>query len=326
MEYSDTEFRTKPIGIDGIPSAIEQITLCTEPEIRLGRELFPFGNMEDEGVSYWESSDGLEYDSLNVFSGSRSILLNASNSEALFDRTLPFTSDELSFNAMIRTADCDSAYVVLEFYNSYNSWYSSSELASQAVYGTSDWTEVSLDLLRPDNADYFKFSLVLVGQSETSTANIDDVHLVAWDNWQSDMPIDIPYPNDYYWLQLRDTVESDLIRVRYTSTALTPQVPVENDSDVTNIVSNVRNYPNPFNPSTKIQFSLKERCNDLKVSVYNIKGQRIRTLYRGLADQGLHTVEWDGKDKNHKDSATGIYFYRVKANGDNRIGKMLMLK
>ena len=66
-------------------------------------------------------------------------------------------------------------------------------------------------------------------------------------------------------------------------------------------------YPNPFNPETTISYSLKA---DSKVSlfIYNIKGQKVRSLVNGHIQAGFHTVTWNGKDENDKNVSSGIYF------------------
>lgn len=88
-----------------------------------------------------------------------------------------------------------------------------------------------------------------------------------------------------------------------------------------------QNYPNPFNPITKISFAVNEpSCIDL--DVYNIKGQKVRTL---ISDQqfenGLYQIQWNGKDDQSKSVASGVYFYRLRVNGQYlSVRKCLLLK
>ncbi len=86
------------------------------------------------------------------------------------------------------------------------------------------------------------------------------------------------------------------------------------------------NYPNPFNPTTKISFSIP---NDSKVnlSVYNIKGQKVRTLIHDDIEKGKHEIVWNSKDNNGKRTSSGVYFYKLEVNGKTKgIKKMLLLK
>ena len=86
------------------------------------------------------------------------------------------------------------------------------------------------------------------------------------------------------------------------------------------------NYPNPFNPTTTISFSVTQNSDFVTLEVYNIKGQKVKTLYSGTADVGEHTVIWEGKDNNDKPVSSGIYFYKLKTNNKELTRKMLMMK
>ncbi len=85
------------------------------------------------------------------------------------------------------------------------------------------------------------------------------------------------------------------------------------------------NFPNPFNPDTNIRFSLS-RESDVRLEIYNQKGQKVRTLSRERFAAGTHSLVWNGKDDAAKDCASGIYFYRLKTDGYVKSRKMLLLK
>ena len=91
------------------------------------------------------------------------------------------------------------------------------------------------------------------------------------------------------------------------------------------LISNLTNFPNPFNPSTKISFSLKNSSN-VKLTVYNIKGQRVTTLVDKHFENGAHTVTWNGKDSNNRSVASGIYFFKITAGKSSAMKKMLLIK
>ena len=87
-----------------------------------------------------------------------------------------------------------------------------------------------------------------------------------------------------------------------------------------------QNYPNPFNPSTTISFSIPKESK-VELTVYNIKGQKVRTLAHGKFDKGYHQIIWNSKDDKGKSTASGIYFYKLKVNGkDKSVRKCLLLK
>lgn len=86
-----------------------------------------------------------------------------------------------------------------------------------------------------------------------------------------------------------------------------------------------QNYPNPFNPTTEISFSIPNRGH-VELSVYNSLGQRVTTLVDGVRDGGDQTVTWNGTDQSGNSVASGVYFYRLKADGYSDSKKMLLLK
>ncbi len=86
-----------------------------------------------------------------------------------------------------------------------------------------------------------------------------------------------------------------------------------------------QNYPNPFNPSTEISFTLPTK-SDVTLSVYNTLGQRVKTIVDGECPAGDYTVTWDGKDNGGNAVSTGVYFYRLTADGVTESKKMMLLK
>lgn len=85
------------------------------------------------------------------------------------------------------------------------------------------------------------------------------------------------------------------------------------------------NYPNPFNPNTMITFDLPARLNT-EVTVWNLLGQKVRTLHSGELRAGQHTLSFNGRDENGLPLPSGIYFYRVKAGHFVSTRKMMLLK
>jgi len=86
------------------------------------------------------------------------------------------------------------------------------------------------------------------------------------------------------------------------------------------------NFPNPFNPTTTIHFSTTENSVKTELTIYNMKGQKVKTLINEHLSAGYHSIEWSGKDDTGSEVASGLYFYKMKAGKYNSIKKMLMLK
>jgi hypothetical protein len=102
---------------------------------------------------------------------------------------------------------------------------------------------------------------------------------------------------------------------------------VSTDDEAVSIATKLNgNYPNPFNPTTTISFSLQNNSN-VQLEIYNIKGQRVKQLLSYQLSAGNHSVVWDGRDDNNFPVSSGIYFYKLEI--DNReitTKKCLLLK
>jgi hypothetical protein len=92
-----------------------------------------------------------------------------------------------------------------------------------------------------------------------------------------------------------------------------------------NNFSDVQLFPNPFNPATTIRFAVQEPAR-VKLQIFNLRGELVRTLADGELSRGLHEKRWNGRDNAGRQAASGLYFYRLQIG--NRIfnGRMQMLK
>ena len=86
-----------------------------------------------------------------------------------------------------------------------------------------------------------------------------------------------------------------------------------------------QNYPNPFNPGTYISYSLPVPGR-VELSIYNVRGQLVRTLVDHAQPAGQHLAQWDGRDTRGQLATSGIYFYRLTANGWSQAKKMILMK
>lgn len=87
----------------------------------------------------------------------------------------------------------------------------------------------------------------------------------------------------------------------------------------------LQNFPNPFNPETSIRFSLPKHSY-VKVTIYNLLGQKIRQLVTQRYAAGEHVVKWDGRDGFRANVNSGIYLYKIKAGDFTAIRKMILVK
>lgn len=87
----------------------------------------------------------------------------------------------------------------------------------------------------------------------------------------------------------------------------------------------LQNYPNPFNPRTTIYYKLG-KASDVRLTIFNMLGQQIRTLVNQKQSAGRQIVHWNGKDSNQRVVPSGIYYYRLEADNFTATRKMLLLK
>ena len=87
----------------------------------------------------------------------------------------------------------------------------------------------------------------------------------------------------------------------------------------------IGNYPNPFNPETTISFHLG-RSQNVEISIYNIKGQLVKTLANDIFENGNHTITWKGTDNTNTTVSSGVYFYKFISDDLTQVNKMMLLK
>ncbi len=86
-----------------------------------------------------------------------------------------------------------------------------------------------------------------------------------------------------------------------------------------------QNYPNPFNPTTSIEFALPE-ASEVSLEIYNLLGQKVRTLVNGYVSAGYINTSWDGLDQNGKEISSGTYIYRLQTADQTFSKKMVLMK
>ncbi len=84
-------------------------------------------------------------------------------------------------------------------------------------------------------------------------------------------------------------------------------------------------YPNPFNPETTISYTLDHE-DEVAVDIYNVRGQKVRTLVRGSQNEGSYQVTWSGDDSTGQPVASGVYFCRLKSGEETLVRKMMLMK
>lgn len=123
------------------------------------------------------------------------------------------------------------------------------------------------------------------------------------------------------WEEITFTVSDNNIEYITENIHQTPN----HDSYELSSLTNLSNYPNPFNPETTISFELRN-ASQVKIDVFNIKGQKITSLEDDHFSKGKHQTIWQGKDINNKTLPSGVYYLRLQTDKQKIIHKMILMK
>lgn len=83
-------------------------------------------------------------------------------------------------------------------------------------------------------------------------------------------------------------------------------------------------YPNPFNPSTRIEFSVPEKTG-VEIKVYDVRGKLVKTLFSGMKQAGTYTVTWNGTNTRGQNVSSGVYFCRLRMEGEKGLTRKVVL-
>jgi hypothetical protein len=180
---------------------------------------------------------------------------------------------------------------------------------------TLSWGEVT-------NATYFHIMI-----SHYDGENLVEV-IIKTTQLQIEVPYGVlDYNTSYFWKvqPLNNSGAGPWSEISNFQTNINPNVGADNAINKNNISSGRQikfysNYPNPFNPTTKINYEILTN-SFVKITVYNVLGKEVKTLVNSYQNAGMHTVEF-----NASSLASGIYFSRLESNGYVTFGKMNLIK
>ena len=103
-------------------------------------------------------------------------------------------------------------------------------------------------------------------------------------------------------------------------------VNISEDNIITSTSNKLSNFPNPFNPSTTIEFAIQNNSK-VELTIHNIKGQKIKTLTNNEFSKGSHSIIWNGVDDEGKPVSSGVYLYKLNINSKTEaVKKCLLIK
>jgi Peptidase family C25/Propeptide_C25/FlgD Ig-like domain len=118
---------------------------------------------------------------------------------------------------------------------------------------------------------------------------------------------------------------SDSWFAKEVNTHLTVVAVNEDENDIQETTKLLGNFPNPFNPSTQIKFNLAED-SFTELTIYNTKGQKVRTLLQEPLTAGLHDINWNGRNEQNRAVSSGVYYLKLKTSNTKLTQKLLLLK
>ena len=144
--------------------------------------------------------------------------------------------------------------------------------------------------------------------------------LLAESNSRSILPKSTRSPKDYQeYAEIQKEILANLLQLNSNSEE-------NNEEMIYDVLQfSATNYPNPFNPETRISLTLPNDSN-VRLEVFNVKGQKVKTLLNQNMNKGNHNVIWNGSDDNGSKVSSGIYFYRVNAGELSATKKMILIK
>jgi hypothetical protein len=277
------------------------------------------------------------YDSdLNTFYGEDGIIINYPNTYLYF--TIAVDENKL---------------YIIDISSEYNLSPKIKSFSFQPGSFTPLWNNTSYSLFTSTNTEYpadmsiLNIDNGLLIASRYSYANTQDISCISFDHWPNISPANsllaVHENNNYQklplltklndefailtWCSFFDEIGYDW-NIRYDLFAQkikTSDLLSSENIQIKPLQTSLSCYPNPFNPSTKICYTLKN-AGVTELSIYNIKGQKVATLVDEVKTAGTHEVIWNGVDEHSNNVSSGVYFYRLSAEGKHITKKMILMK
>jgi hypothetical protein len=190
---------------------------------------------------------------------------------------------------------------------------------------TLTWTQ-SVDVDAPDFVTYYAF--VSVAQKDTTLVVTDTTATFDPSLWH--LPVNTPLPVKWTVLASDGHVTTQCDNDTGSFTLVISVGGVNPSRGIPASFSLGQNYPNPFNPSTNIGYNLPQ-ISEVKIAIYDVLGNTVRTVSNGVQAAGSYTIQWDGRNENGTTVSSGMYIYRILAIGaDGRAytvsKKMMMIR
>ncbi len=316
----------------GSIARIESVTPAGNWQFRLGRELLPWGNCEDEGATMWSLGEPDEFYDTVSHRGSRSLGHRRTHDTTKIVTGLEerptFSADAAQFSicAWVRTESTAAATVTAKFYATRTGSTPIATSALSADTGTTDWQFYYRDLALGTDTGFFNVELASQAPSAAviSRAWFDDISLVCWEPWQPlTGPVAITAPNDYYWIQLRTPSLLTGATVTYVENSYQPLAGVASGSKSWPRLGRLMTFPNPARLELTVQFELLA-SGPVTITIYDPLGRLVRVLAHGTRLAGHHAITWDRRDRLGRPVSPGTYFCQLQAGPVRQTAKLVL--
>lgn len=301
-------FTNNSVEIDPVTSTTDDISM--EVTVYSGSIKYSFtGNNAALNGLYWINHAGLGYIPFDVTVNDGTIVEWMSDANETFVEISDFgakgTLEITLHEEDTLPVELSSFSAVINAYNKVNLlWVTQTETNLTGFY-----------VYRSDNADIASALQIspLISPTNTSTQQ-------QYIYTDGSLTEDGMY---YYWLQVAEMDGSNSLHGPTTvnfsgqSGPGTPSIPLVTE------ISNI--YPNPFNPATIISYSLAATA-DVSFTIYNSRGQVVRSFDKGIQTANTYKLSWNGKDNYGKECSTGVYFVRMNAGKDSFVRKAVLMK
>jgi len=170
-------------------------------------------------------------------------------------------------------------------------------------------------------ADAETYNVMISGQSGTGGRSA----FLAFDPIALNTQYMTPHDVGYVWVGAHNYSGANVSPLALAYEGLGASTGTDDEIAMPNSFALRGNYPNPFNPSTKIAYSI-DINSKVNVKIYSLLGEEITSLFSGDVNPGTHEVQWNGTDNAGVAVASGVYIYRVEANNQALTSKMMLLK
>ena len=236
-------------------------------------------------------------------------------------------TDSLDANGVVVTL-CDTMLAVAD----QSKWLDDSTNIQIASHGVSESNNINATDLGW-NLDPMYINAQILRNKDWLDNGVHDTHTDVWWNVQEDdnaVVVQWPIPMDFSYSATSSAATAcshggpvgSTYHMDHSAATLGTDVSSET---LPNRFGLKQNYPNPFNPTTEIAFTLDQTA-DVNLSIYNMLGQKVKTLTNGSKNAGTHTLQWNGLDEMGQNVSTGIYLYRLTSGSKSITKKMAFMK